>query len=490
MKKRKGFAIVQALVFCLVFIILGTVIAYITQLGFFSVSAETNYQIAERNAHKGLLSAISEIYNSTPLSNGSKSYFFTRGEAQVKFISDENNNNYFIWSKGTYKSANVVRIAVVHLSSLPWAPFIARNLNSYTSGEIISCNATFKTPALITGNNATLNSTFTVGNCSSTANVRAFVDQPYQIIPKLLNSPAYLTNIVFKNANNRNDIFNILSQKYGVSFNNGTPTGIIGKKVWQPTDIKNCVIYNNSTITCTYTNGTNVNVSYNSTTGNFTIGSKEYDAIDIGNGNLTVKSFNNTGVVAKIAAENIDFTGAGEVSNIILVAREKISIYNSMGGLYTTIKDSYLFSKNYEIHDCHLVYEGGILYSSGQGNLWLRADSSIGTPDNPTLIIADNQLNIDGRCHTSINGLVYITEGNPNFGLSMDTKGKFELNGAIISNSVANFLSMGCCCCGGSIVFQPQILKILSNKLGFIKPPMSSSKNLSLSLITTEMKVD
>ena len=80
---------------------------------------------------------------------------------------------------------------------------------------------------------------------------------------------------------------------------------------------------------------------------------------------------------------------------------------------------------------------------------------------------------------------MYITEGNPAVGLDMDLRGRFEVNGTIVSNSLTNFLSMNS---RTTIEFRPDILKTLSSKLGFIKPPMCSSSQNS-SLITTEMEI-
>jgi len=440
MKKNiynKGFAIINALVFCVVLIILGAAIAYITQIGYFSISAEARYQIAEKNANKGLLKAISEIYNGTRICNGTENISFSTGEAQIRFVPDENDQNCFIWIKGIFKNSNIFKIAVIFPVNSYWGAAVFRKLNSLDikcHADIISCNETCKTPALITGNNATSNSYFNTEYCSDedscsegNSDIRALVDEPYKISPELLESPSYLTNTVFKNAKDRNDIFNILSQKYGISFSNGTPTGITGQNIWNGTSINTCTA-EDTTITCTYTNGTDITINYNPITGNFTLGSEEYEAIDLGNASLTINSFNG-GVGAKIAAGTVEFTGKSAVSNLTLVAREKINIYNYMKAT-TSIINSNFFAKDYDIFNCHFDYEGGILYSSGSGYLKLRSDSNIGTSDNPTLIIADNQLDIDGKCWTDIYGLVYITEANPGFGLDLDTSGHFEIHGA------------------------------------------------------------
>ncbi|MCD6397318.1 MAG: hypothetical protein J7L71_07235, partial [Spirochaetaceae bacterium] len=453
MKKNiynKGFAIINALVFCVVLIILGAAIAYITQIGYFSISAEARYQIAEKNANKGLLKAISEIYNGTRICNGTENISFSTGEAQIRFVPDENDQNCFIWIKGIFKNSNIFKIAVIFPVNSYWGAAVFRKLNSLDikcHADIISCNETCKTPALITGNNATSNSYFNTEYCSDedscsegNSDIRALVDEPYKISPELLESPSYLTNTVFKNAKDRNDIFNILSQKYGISFSNGTPTGITGQNIWNGTSINTCTA-EDTTITCTYTNGTDITINYNPITGNFTLGSEEYEAIDLGNASLTINSFNG-GVGAKIAAGTVEFTGKSAVSNLTLVAREKINIYNYMKAT-TSIINSNFFAKDYDIFNCHFDYEGGILYSSGSGYLKLRSDSNIGTSDNPTLIIADNQLDINGKSWAKIHGLIYITE-NPEFGLNIDEKGHFEIHGAIISNSLSNSLSMRC----------------------------------------------
>mgnify|MGYP000044058106 CR=1 FL=1 len=497
---NKGFAIIYALIFSLVFVILGISAAYITQMGYFSISAEAKYQIAEKNANKGLLQAISEIYNLTKLCNGTQNYVFSLGEAQVKLVSDEEDKSCFIWSKGIYKNSSVVKVAVISSINSYWGAAVFRYLNSINikgkKAYIGSCNETCKTPALITGNNATSNSSFTIGNCSEDSkhgsegsDIRALVDEPYKISPELLESPAYLTNMVFKNAKDRNDIFNILSQKYGISFDNGTPVGITDQNIWSNPNINNCTV-ENTTVKCNYTNGTEVILNYDPDNGKFILGDNEYDAIDLGNVSLTIESFNG-GIGAKIAAGTVEITGNGTVSNITLVAREQINIYHYMKDMknHTLIKNSNFFAKNYNIFKCHLDYEGGIIYSSGSGYLKLRSHSNIGTPDNPTLILADNQLEIDGSCQTDINGLVYVTEGNPEFNLvdtsvDVEAKGHFEIHGAIISNSLSNNMTMKC---NTHIEFRPDILRKLSSNLGFIKAPICDSGNSPL--MFTKMRI-
>ena len=483
---NKGFAIIYALIFSLVFVILGISAAYITQMGYFSISAEAKYQVAEKNANKGLLKAISEIYNITKLCNGTQNYVFSLGEAQVKLVSDEEDKSCFIWSKGIYKNSNVVKVAVISLINSYWGAVVFRNLNSLKikcKAYIESCNETCKTPALITGNNATSNSSFTIGYCSEDSDIRALVDEPYKISSELLESSAYLTNMVFKNAKDRNDIFTILSQKYGISFNNGTPVGITDQNIWSNPNINNCTA-EDTTVKCNYTNGTKVILNYNPDNGKFILGDDEYDAIDLGNVSLTIRSFNG-GTGAKIAAGTVEFTGESAISNLTLVAREKINIYNYKGSMYSTsIINSNLFAKDYDIFDCHLDYEGGIIYSSGSGYLKLRAHTNIGTSENPTLILADNQLEIDGKCHTAINGLVYVTEANPEFGLDLESSGHFEIHGAIISNSLSNSLIIRG---HTNIEFRPDILKKLSSNLGFIKAPICDSENSPL--IFTKMRI-
>lgn len=56
---------------------------------------------------------------------------------------------------------------------------------------------------------------------------------------------------LFKNARDRNDIFNILFQTYGISFNNGTPVGITDQNFWSDSNIDNCEV-NGTTIICYY----------------------------------------------------------------------------------------------------------------------------------------------------------------------------------------------------------------------------------------------
>lgn len=52
----------------------------------FFLSAEAKYQIAEKNANKSLLKAISEIYNLTTLCNETENYSFPLGGLRLDWF--------------------------------------------------------------------------------------------------------------------------------------------------------------------------------------------------------------------------------------------------------------------------------------------------------------------------------------------------------------------------------------------------------------------
>jgi len=119
MKKReKGFALMTVLVFFLVLLILGVGGAIITQMGYFSITSEAKYTVAEKNANKGLMEVLeNEICND-----------ISGPGYTVIAKKDEGHNYCFVWSEGRYLGAKVIKTAV--FQALPWAAATFKNLDS------------------------------------------------------------------------------------------------------------------------------------------------------------------------------------------------------------------------------------------------------------------------------------------------------------------------------------------------------------------------
>jgi len=115
-QKNKGFILVTVLILSLVLVILGITAAFINQIGYFSIAAETKYKIVENNAEWGLMKAVENLYLKAQSCSGNVSYTPSIGDpVQIKFFKA--GNNCFIWSKAVYKNAKVVKIAVITIYS-------------------------------------------------------------------------------------------------------------------------------------------------------------------------------------------------------------------------------------------------------------------------------------------------------------------------------------------------------------------------------------
>jgi len=131
--------------------------AIITQMGYFSIASEAKYTIAEKRANKGLLKV---------LENGTCENYQETG-INVIAIKDSGNNYCFVWSKGRYLGAKVIKTSIFPLKASNWSAAMFKNLDienlslegnsaivGYDSPENScddpnSCIA----PALVTGNN-------------------------------------------------------------------------------------------------------------------------------------------------------------------------------------------------------------------------------------------------------------------------------------------------------------------------------------------------
>ena len=437
-KRKKGFALITVLIFFLVLLVLGVGGAIITQMGYFSIASEAKYTIAEKRANKGLLKV---------LENGTCENYQETG-INVIAIKDSGNNYCFVWSKGRYLGAKVIKTSIFPLKASNWSAAMFKNLDienlslegnsaivGYDSPENScddpnSCIA----PALVTGNN--INPKNIVIACNTKENnlgsgLVSTVD-PY-IYDETL-SETDLTSKLF-NAENRVKLLESLSNNFNVEFDNGTPRGL--KNAELSLDVNNCTASGN-TITCG--TGENADVftwdpikkvyKYNKD-------NNEYSKIDFGQ-NAKITFSNNFSGGGYIAGRDITFSGSvNSDSSLVLVARNETTISQNNINIYKT----FIFSQNYNIDAQNLTIGNGIIYSGGAGvgnlNINVNSNTQIGTKDYPILIISDNNINIKRNGNAEIWGVIFVTDANNDFSLGSGS-GNFKIHGVIISNSLNN----------------------------------------------------
>jgi len=435
MKKReKGFALMTVLVFFLVLLILGVGGAIITQMGYFSITSEAKYTVAEKNANKGLMEVLeNEICND-----------ISGPGYTVIAKKDEGHNYCFVWSEGRYLGAKVIKTAV--FQALPWAAATFKNLDSLNlsgSSAIVgheSCDDFCRGFALAMGNLTNPNWKIEKDPCKKNPQgLTSIKDPPYILDETLLQTD--LTSKLF-NARNRDQLLQSLRDNFSVEFgngtDNGTPIGLVeseNERVKKLENVNSCTASGN-VITCEQ--GSNADVfTWNPTKGVYVYNKdgEEYSKIDLGNATITF-SGNFTGG-GYIAGNNISFSGnVNATSPLILVARNEITISQNNIEIST-----FMFTKNYNININvkNLTIKNGIIYSGGEGgklNIDQRSNSKLGTQENPILIISDNSINIAENGNVEVYGAIFLTDANTTFNL--EKNGDFKIHGIIISNSPNN----------------------------------------------------
>ncbi|WP_038056946.1 hypothetical protein [Thermodesulfobacterium hydrogeniphilum] len=477
--KKSGFTILIVLTIGVLLLILGITVAYITHIGYFSISAEAKYQIAEKKSNFGLMKAIDYIMNNNVNCADLSSQSYEYGiEIQSKLVNNSWGSACFIWSKGNFMNAKVIKIGVITIPISTYGAAIIKNLSYFNirgSSAIVSCNENCTTPALVIGNEYSGLTGSTVDSCPH--NPKGIIAL---VKPIKQNAIFNLYNLAFNEIDTRTELLNNLQTLFGVEFNNGTPVGVNGTKVWTPpSDIK---IYNctaNTNITCT-TNGTSIDFIYNSDSNTFTssLDSKSYDALDLGNATLNINSFNGS---AKIAAGTINISNF--LSQATLVAKNQINITSNN----VNITNANLFAQSYEMTGNNLNIAGGIIYAGGSGTAIfnLNSNTNIGSLNNPTLIILDNtNVNIGKNGNVDIYGLIFITEANNN--VNIKGSGNFELHGVLASNSQNTNIDLS----GNfEILFDKQVIEKLSNISGLIRYPICENLSIKIPLIFTKMRI-
>ncbi len=516
--RQKGFALATVLILGVALFVMGLGAMYMSEMGFRSVYSEQRWHMGEKAANYGIMQAVQKL-NNTDCSGAGGSYQVNGFNVQVQTVSA--GGACFIWSSATNGSSKIVKVGVLVVGNAPsdYGAAVFRNLSNLSmsgSAAIVSCDTSCRTSALITGNNLQSppqeNLVTTCPN--NPKGVTALVD-PYVVVSELLNRN--LTSSIFNGPTDRNGLIQTLSSNFGVSFNNGTPNGIVGTytpitnqngqidttKVNSqnpPTyDVCNA-LYNNcsasgNTITCS--GNTNLNFVWNGTgydvqiSGGNTSGLPKNTTvarcskIDFGqNATITFNGFTGGGV---IAGNQINFNGSVSASgSLTLVARNEVEDQSNN----ITISNVNLFAQNIDLDNNGLQWNGGVLYSGGAGvgnfDIDLNSNSQLGSPQNPVLIISDNNIEIERNGNASINGIVYATEANNN--LSVSGNGTFQLNGMLVSNSTNN--NNANISGNFQIVFNANIISTLAQKYSFINPPKcAGTPSVAVPFIQTKTTV-
>lgn len=481
---QKGIALPVVLIVMLLLLALGAAAMMMSNLGYTSVSSNTKYLISETNANIGIMNSIETMIGGTSC-GFSNSYNSNGGSINVVTISA--GGSCFIWSQGTFLNSRVVKVAVIQSSgSSNFGPAIFKTLSNLSlggSGAISSCDPDCKTPALIIGNSlSNPPSANKVSSCPNNPKDLIALIDPY--IPNAFDpNTTDLTERVFKDISNRQQLLYTFNNYYGVNFNNGTPTGFTNQCNLNSYNINQWNVNQNNKIV--------------SSTGNIEI-SWENDRFVVKQGNtiicqnrnvylgqnakLTINKYLNVG--GGLAANEIEINK--NLSNATIVGRNRIS----MSANNTKIDNVNMFAQNYTINANGLELTGGIIYSGGQGvgnlDINLSSNSYLGSSENPVLIISDNNINLGRNGNADIYGIIFATNANNNFNIGFGN-GNFKIHGSVISNS-SNNNNMNV---SGNfeIMFDKEVINKLSQRLPFIKSPTCSSGSIIPSLLNNKLTV-
>ncbi len=523
MKREKGFSLVTVMLLTTVILALGSAAFYVSNYGYNMIDANTKYRVAEQRAEYGIMKALNYTYTGTSCENlGSQTY----GNG-ITVTTLKAGNNCLIKAVGTFDNAQVAKIAIAGASSTNYASIVMcklTNLNIGGSGSIESCNINCPTHALITGNDykqelnqrgISLNTSCGNNNKGLTSNM-----DPYRHDSNLCKQS--LLSTYFNGISNRDELFRKMTELYGVTFDNGRPTGLTTTGTTltltdtvDVTNLRNDQIFdlcnlgqniNIGTVTgsgntltsssCYNISGVNIQVkpkftwdgekykvSFESCTTGTTINTIIYcKNIHLGQNTTLNLGGGFTGGGA-LAANEINFTGDVNPSNLTLVATNNVNMKTNNN---VNIQNVNIFAQNYTIDAQKLTVENSLIFGGGGGqniNINLKSNSQLGTSDKPVLIISDNNINIKRNGDAEINGIIYATDKNNSFNITGN--GNFNINGMIASEGNNNNIDIN----GNfTISFNPDILNKVASKFNNLLkgPTCGSVTNLRYTDIITK----
>jgi hypothetical protein len=525
MKREKGFSLVTVMLLTTVILALGSAAFYVSNYGYNMIDANTKYRVAEQRAEYGIMRALNYTYTGTSCENlGNQTY----GNG-ITVTTLKAGNNCLIKAVGTFGNAQVAKIAIAGASSTNYAAVVMcnlTNLNMGGSGSIESCNSNCPTHALITGNDyssrlGNINLNRSCGN--NNRGLTSYNMDPYKYDSNLCNSQNLLS-AYFNGISNRDGLFSKMTQLYGVTFNNdGKPTGLTTTgttlTLTDSIDVRNlqtnqiydlCNLGQNINIgtvtgsgntltasSCYNISGVNIQVkpkftwdrdrekykvTFESCTAGITINTIIYCKNVYLGQNTTLNLGGGFTGGGALAANEINFTGDVNPSNLTLVAMNNAKMQTNN----VNIQNVNIFAQNYTIDAQNLKVENSLIFGGGGGqniNINLNSNSKLGTSDNPVLIISDNNIEIQRNGNAEINGIIYATSNNSNFNITGN--GNFNINGMIASEGNNNNINIS----GNfTISFNPDILSNVASRFNNLLkgPTCGSVTNLRYTDIITK----
>ncbi|MEM5855025.1 MAG: hypothetical protein QW472_01735 [Candidatus Aenigmatarchaeota archaeon] len=482
--RRKGFVICIVLLLSLVLVLIASAGVILSGTSLTNLGLEFKKQKAEKGANYALMDVLYKIYNGEiSCSNVTEtSITYNIDEVNVEVRGVKGGETCFLWVKAKFKNAQTVKTAIVAESIAEIAPLMSRRFDNFNldgSSAIISCEKFCKTSGVLTGylDKSQIPPAYEVIDCPTRTGrgVYATLSPVVYINDKYQNED--FTKTIF-NADNREELLDKLSEIFRVKLTNGSPDGIIGEydEVVNNNYVKGgnfdvCGIKFTSrrsiqctakanTIMCT---GYNVVIKWDTSSNKYIINDIAYcSALDFEeNVTINLVNFSGGGIIA-----SGDFVIAGDVGNernLTLIARNRITDNKNNSFL----KNVYIFSQNVYIDDNRIFWDGGLIYTGGKGSsvLDIQSRSQIGTPENPVLIISDNELKIDSEGGATIYGVVFATKAAQKTEIILIGS---KIQGAIISNSLSNtFYTSG----KSLLYFDFGVIKNLSEREQILKTP-------------------
>ncbi|HWR90232.1 MAG TPA: hypothetical protein VN260_08230 [Dissulfurispiraceae bacterium] len=440
MKNQGGFAAVAAIVVTFLLLAIGGSAMVMSQLGYSTVASENKYQVAnsaaERAVNAGVQNVISlQVCNLTAtnvLANGATSFFFT--------TPDATSNYCFIYGRGTFGATNpatVVMTTVVPIAASNWGAMVLKNGGTLLIGgssSIASCDANCRGPAVVSG--GPISGQYTTDTTCKNNNKGIVGDPAIQytelgdLVPKFFNS------------DNFGDLKNDIGNAYVVDV-----TGLSN------TDIPGGCQYNGNK-TCATTSATQ---------------------IVCGSGGTAV-TINLGGCPKVFVGASSSLSINHSVANTSIVAATSVSINDGLN--HTNV-----FAANITFDlGAHDNTVSGIFYGRDSLNVQGNSNATLGTVDDPVLMITGGNLTKDGNGTVELNGLLF-SEGL----LTSVNNGNFSVNGSVINNN-PNAVTLTANSGNAAINFNSTILNNLSDDMGFTKKPnCNSNANRKAFVTTTKM---
>lgn len=168
MKKNKGLVLIAVLAITVMIMLLGATALKMSELGYLTYGSQRRYQVAETAADYGISRAMEYAVNAdyagtSPCSASESNRTLNSGGVVARyswFSGAQVNNKCFLFSKGTFGSATVVKTAVLPAGGMaPFGAVSIRNggtLDLGGSSAVVNCDLTCNAPALIYGGTVTL----------------------------------------------------------------------------------------------------------------------------------------------------------------------------------------------------------------------------------------------------------------------------------------------------------------------------------------------